>query len=173
LPTLLVHPSNNYGPFQFPEKLFPMAILNAAEDKPLPIYGDGQQTRDWLFGEDLCRAVALVLEKGVPGESFNVARCVECANEKLVRRICELVDQSQPQRAAQPSADRITHVADRPGHDRRYALDTSRIRAIGWEPRVRLDAGLEQTVHWYLENREWVSAATAKFDRTRRLGTGK
>lgn len=173
LPTLLVHPSNNYGPFQFPEKLIPIAILNAAESKPLPIYGDGQQTRDWLFGEDLCRAVAVVLEKGAPGESFNVASGVESANETLVRRICDLVDRNRLQRPTQPSADRITHVVDRPGHDRRYALDTTRIRALGWEPRTPLHAGLEQTVHWYLDNRSWVDAAAAKFDRTQRLGTGK
>jgi dTDP-glucose 4,6-dehydratase len=173
LPTLLVHPSNNYGPFQFPEKLIPIAILNAAESKPLPIYGDGEQTRDWLFGEDLCRAVGQVLKQGNPGESFNVASGVECSNETLVRRICELVDQSQPQPPPQPSADRITHVEDRPGHDRRYALDTARIRSLGWEPRMDLEAGLAETVRWYLDNRAWVGAATEKFDRTRRLGIGK
>jgi dTDP-glucose 4,6-dehydratase len=173
LPVLLVHPSNNYGPFQFPEKLIPIAILNAAEGKPLPIYGDGQQTRDWLFGEDLCRAVALVLEKGTPGESFNVASGVECANEALVRRICALVDRSQPQRPQQSSAERITRVADRPGHDRRYALDTTRIRALGWEPKFELEVGLANTVRWYLDNRSWVDAAAQKFDRTRRLGIGQ
>jgi dTDP-glucose 4,6-dehydratase len=172
LPVLLVHPSNNYGPFQFPEKLIPLMILNASEGKPLPIYGDGRQCRDWLFGEDLCRAIGAVLKQGKPGESFHVASGVERTNAELVRQICELVDHHRPQRPHGPSARLITHVADRPGHDTRYALDTARIRGLGWSPRVELATGLDQTVRWYLENRAWVAEAAEKFDRSRRLGRG-
>ncbi|MGD9635794.1 MAG: dTDP-glucose 4,6-dehydratase [Pirellulales bacterium] len=164
LPVLLVHPSNNYGPFQFPEKLIPLVILNALEGQPLPIYGNGEQTRDWLFGEDLCRAVVEVLRQGRAGESYNVATGVEIANEALVRQICALVG---------PECEKlITHVADRPGHDTRYALDTTKIRGLGWSPRVVLADGLERNVKWYIENRAWVEAATKKFGRTRRLGRG-
>ncbi len=172
LPVLLVHPSNNYGPFQFPEKLIPLVILNAAEGKPLPIYGDGRQSRDWLYGEDLCRAIRDVLERGEPGDSFNVASGVERSNEELVRQICELVDRRLPNQPHGSSAKLIEHVADRPGHDNRYALDTTKICKLGWSPRVDLATGLEQTVRWYLENRAWVAEVTARFDRTRRLGTG-
>jgi dTDP-glucose 4,6-dehydratase len=173
LPVLLVHPSNNYGPFQFPEKLIPLVILNAVENRPLPIYGDGKQSRDWLFGADLCRAVHLVLELGKPGDSFNVAGGTERTNESLVRQICGLVDRHRPQPPRQASAHRITHVADRPGHDQRYALDVTKIRNLGWSPRTQLAAGLEETVRWYLENPAWVAAAMEKFDRTHRMGTGK
>lgn len=172
LPVLLVHPSNNYGPFQFPEKLIPLTILNAVEGRPLPIYGDGRQQRDWLFGEDLCRAIVAVLERGKPGESFNVASGVERTNEELVRRICELVDRRRPDLPHRPCAKLIAHVDDRPGHDTRYALDTTKIRALGWSPAVDLAAGLEQTVGWYLDNSEWVAAASKKFNRNHRLGIG-
>lgn len=164
LPVLLVHPSNNYGPFQFPEKLIPLMTLNALEGQRLPIYGDGRQTRDWLFGEDLCRAVATVLDQGRAGESYNVAAGREITNIDLVQQLCSLVGANCPQL--------LTHVADRPGHDVRYALDTTKIRALGWAPQVDLATGLERTVKWYTENRGWVAAATEKFDRQRRLGTG-
>jgi dTDP-glucose 4,6-dehydratase len=170
LPTLIVHPTNNYGPFQFPEKLVPLMILNAVEGKPLPIYGDGRQTRDWLFGEDLCRAVTLVLEQGEVGESYCVASNVEQSNEALVRRIAELVDSICPNLPHSPCAGLIRHVADRPGHDVRYALDTAKIRKLGWRPQVELAAGLEETVRWYLANRDWAAEVTANFDRTRRMG---
>jgi dTDP-glucose 4,6-dehydratase len=173
LPTLLVHPTNNFGPYQFPEKLIPLVTLNAVEGKPLPIYGDGQQTRDWLFGDDLCRAVVAVLEHGSPGESFNVASGVESTNRAIVERICALVDELQPRNSIGHRLEQIVHVDDRPGHDVRYALDTTKIRRLGWSPRVDLGAGLESTVRWYLENPAWVAAATAKFDRTQRLGTGQ
>jgi dTDP-glucose 4,6-dehydratase len=164
LPVLVVHPSNCYGPFQFPEKLIPLMILNALEGLPLPIYGDGRQMRDWLFGEDLCRAVVEVLRQGRVGESYNVASGSECANEALVRRICSHV--------APSSAERIVHVADRPGHDVRYALDTSKMQSLGWRPRVDLDTGLAETVSWYQSHGDWAAAASEKFDRTGRLGTG-
>jgi dTDP-glucose 4,6-dehydratase len=164
LPVLVVHPSNSYGPFQFPEKLIPLMILNAFEGRPLPIYGDGRQSRDWLFGEDLCRAVVEVLKQGRAGESYNVATGNEIANEALVRRICAIIDPN--------SARLITHVADRPGHDTRYALDTAKIRALGWSPQVELADGLERTIKWYVENRAWTAEVTKEFDRTRRPGTG-
>jgi len=164
LPILLVHPTNNYGPFQFPEKLIPLMILNALEGQPLPVYGDGRQTRDWLFGEDLCRAVAMVLRQGRAGESYNVAAGCEIANIDLVHKLCGLIGPD--------CASLIAHVTDRPGHDTRYALDTTKIRALGWSPHVDLPVGLERTVKWYMENRDWVATATQQFDRTRRLGTG-
>jgi dTDP-glucose 4,6-dehydratase len=172
LPVVLVHPSNNYGPFQFPEKLVPLVTLDTLEDKAVPIYGDGRQSRDWLFGEDLCRAICVVLEKARPGDAFNVASGVERTNDEFVRQICGIVDRLRPDHSMRPSAELITHVADRPGHDVRYALDTTKIRDLGWTPRVDLAAGLEQTVRWYVENRDWVSDVAARFDRTRRLGTG-
>jgi dTDP-glucose 4,6-dehydratase len=172
LPVLLVHPSNNYGPFQFPEKLVPLVILNALEGRPIPLYGDGRQARDWLFGEDLCRAICAVLRDGQPDEAFNVASGVDCTNEDIVRQICELVDRLNPGLRHAPSNQLITHVADRPGHDARYALDTTKICGLGWTPRVEPAAGLEQTVRWYLDCRVWVAEVAANFDRTRRLGTG-
>lgn len=170
LPTLIVHPTNNYGPFQFPEKLVPLMILNAVEGKPLPLYGDGKQTRDWLFGEDLCRAVSLVLEHGEVGESYCVASGVEQTNEALVRQIAELVDGICPSMPHAPSVELIQHVADRPGHDVRYALDTTKIRKLGWRPHVESGAGLAETVRWYLANRAWAAEVAASFDRTRRIG---
>jgi dTDP-glucose 4,6-dehydratase len=170
LPILLVHPSNNYGPFQFPEKLVPLAILNAIEGWPIPIYGDGSQRRNWLFGEDLCRAVSLVLERATPGEAFNVATSIERTNAELVRAICGLVDRLVPELPHAPCAALIEQVEDRPGHDDRYALDTTKIRGLGWEPRVDLAAGLEQTVQWYAAHRAWVDEVAAGFDRTRRMG---
>jgi len=172
LPVLLMHPSNNYGPFQFPEKLVPLVILNALEDRQIPLYGDGRQARDWLFGEDLCRAICVVLRDGRPGDAFNVASGVDRTNEDIVRQICELVDRLNPGLRHAPCAKLITHVADRPGHDARYALDTTKICGLGWKPRVELAAGLEQTVRWYLDSRAWVAEVAANFDRTRRLGTG-
>jgi dTDP-glucose 4,6-dehydratase len=170
LPVLIVHPSNCYGPFQFPEKLIPLVILNAVEGKPVPIYGDGRQRRDWLFGEDLCRAICQVLDHGKPGDAFNVASGLERTNEDMVRQICEVVDRLAPKLQHGPCAKLITHVADRPGHDTRYALDTSRIRYVSWSPRVDLATGLEETVRWYLANRAWVAEVAANFDRTRRMG---
>ncbi len=170
LPVLLVHPSNSYGPYQFPEKLVPLMILNAVEGNPLPIYGDGRQSRDWLFGEDLCRAIRLVLEQGELGESFHVASGCEQTNLELVQQICALVDRLQPDLPHVPCTNLIQQVTDRPGHDIRYALDTEKIRDLGWNPRVVLATGLERTVRWYLENHTWVAEVAAKFDRTRRLG---
>lgn len=172
LPVLLVHPSNNYGPFQFPEKLVPLVILNALEGRQIPIYGDGRQTRDWLYGEDLCRAICLVLRDGRPGDAYNVASGMEHTNQELVQAICVLVDRLNPDLPHAPSTKLIAHVADRPGHDVRYALDTSKIRGLGWMPRIGPSTGILQTICWYVENRAWVAEVAAKFDRSRRLGTG-
>jgi dTDP-glucose 4,6-dehydratase len=172
LPVLLVHPSNNYGPFQFPEKLVPLVILNVLEGRQIPIYGDGQQTRDWLFGADLCRAICIVLRDGQSGDTFNVASGMEHTNEELVRPICTLVDRLNPGLPHAPSAKLITHVADRPGHDVRYALDTTKIRALGWTPQIGLSAGIVQTIQWYMDHQTWVDEVAANFDRTRRIGTG-
>jgi dTDP-glucose 4,6-dehydratase len=170
LPTLIVHPTNNYGPFQFPEKLVPLMILNAVEGKPLPLYGDGQQRRDWLFGEDLCRAVELVLERGQIGESYNVGTGIEMTNEELVRIVATFIDRLIPDSPHGPSIERIVHVADRPGHDVRYALDTTKIHSLGWKPKWRPSTGLLRVVEWYLANRAWAAEVAANFDRTRRIG---
>ncbi len=170
LPVLVVHPSNCYGPFQFPEKLVPLVILNALEGQAIPVYGDGSQQRDWLFGEDLCRAVRLILRRATPGESYNLATGEERTNLDLVRAICDLVDRQAPAKSRGSAAELIAHVADRPGHDRRYALDTSKIRQLGWAPRVDFADGLEATVRWYVENRAWVDDVAGPFDRTRRMG---
>jgi dTDP-glucose 4,6-dehydratase len=170
LPTLIVHPSNCYGPFQFPEKLIPLMILNAFEGKPLPLYGDGQQQRDWLFCEDLCRAVALVLSRGEVGESYCVATGVEASNESLVRQIADHVDKFAAGLSHTPARNLMCHVADRPGHDVRYAMNAAKIRALGWSPDVALAGGLEETVRWYLANRVWATEVATNFDRTRRMG---
>jgi len=138
--------SNNYGPRQYPEKLIPLSILNALHDDPLPVYGDGLQVRNWLYVEDFCRGIHAVLEGGRPGEAYNVGGPDECANIEVVRRILELTGRDD---------SLIEHVTDRPGHDRRYSLGSERIRALGWEARVRFDEGLERTVAWYRDNASW------------------
>lgn len=170
LPTLIVHPSNNYGPYQFPEKLIPLAILNAIEGQRIPIYGQGSQRRDWLYGKDLCRALPLVLDRGVPGEAYNVATGVERTNLAVVEEVCDLVDRLLPQLPHRPCRELIDFVVDRPGHDSRYALETARLRELGWEPQVSLATGLEKTIQWYAANPHWVEAVTGDFDRARRLG---
>ena len=147
--------SNNYGPFHFPEKLIPVVILNALADKPLPIYGDGANVRDWLFVEDHADALLLVLEKGQVGRSYNIGSENELSNLKLVNKICEILDRMRP-RSGGRYADLITFVTDRPGHDERYAIDPSRMqRELGWRPSVTIDEGLEFTVRWYLDNETW------------------
>ena len=159
LPVTITNCSNNYGPYQFPEKLIPLIILNALEGKSLPVYGDGQQVRDWLFVEDHCEAIRLVLENGVEGETYNAGGGNQPANLEIVQTICDLVDELAPNRLPQPRRNLITFVKDRPGHDRRYAMDSRKInRDLGWLPRFSLADGLRDTVAWYLAHTGWVAA---------------
>ena len=162
LPTLTTHCSNNYGPRQFPEKLIPLIIHNALRGKPLPVYGDGQQIRDWLFVNDHCSAIRAVLAGGQPGETYNVGGRSERANLDVVNTICRTLDELRPRAGGTPHAALITHVADRPGHDRRYAIDDSKIATqLGWQPAVGFDQGMRQTIQWYLDNAAWVESVTS------------
>ena len=171
LPVLLTNCSNNYGPYQFPEKLIPLMVLNSLEGKPLPVYGDGQQVRDWLYVEDHCRAIRAVLAGGTPGEVYNVGAGCQRTNLHVVERIAATVDRLSAQLPHRPCASLITFVTDRPGHDRRYAIDATKIRRqLGWEPREDFESGLERTVRWYLENRTWVERVTSGKYRGERLG---
>lgn len=155
LPVLISNCSNNYGPYQFPEKLIPLMILNALENKPLPVYGDGGQVRDWLYVEDHARALELILAKGTPGEAYNVGGRNERTNLAVVNRIIELIDRHAPRDAGSPR-DLITNVADRPGHDRRYAIDASKLEGtLGWRAEETFESGLAKTVRWYLANDAW------------------
>ncbi|MCT8972030.1 dTDP-glucose 4,6-dehydratase [Microbaculum marinisediminis] len=156
LPVVLSNCSNNYGPYHFPEKLIPLMILNAMEDKALPVYGSGSNIRDWLYVEDHARALATVLTKGTPGESYNVGGDAERSNLDVVEAICDLVDARRPRADGSRRRDLITFVADRPGHDLRYAIDASKIaRELGWTPREDFESGLAKTVDWYLDNEAW------------------
>jgi dTDP-glucose 4,6-dehydratase len=157
LPTLTTNCSNNYGPYQFPEKLIPLVIVNALNRKPLPVYGDGRQVRDWLYVADHCEAVRTVLERGRPGETYNIGGNAEKTNLEVVATICGILDELRPIDSVTHHSSLITHVADRPGHDRRYAMDTRRIeRELGWRPRERFESGIRKTVEWYLEHLSWV-----------------
>ncbi|CAN0618781.1 dTDP-glucose 4,6-dehydratase 1 [Burkholderia multivorans] len=156
LPTLTTNCSNNYGPFQFPEKLIPLMIANALAGKPLPIYGDGQNVRDWLYVGDHCTAIREVLARGVPGETYNVGGWNEKANLDVVHQLCDLLDGLRP-KADGSYRDQITYVKDRPGHDRRYAIDARKLeRELGWKPAETFETGLAKTVRWYLQNQAWV-----------------
>ena len=171
LPTLITNCSNNYGPHQFPEKLIPLMILNALEGKPLPVYGDGLNVRDWLFVEDHCRALRLVAERGVPGETYNIGGNSERANLDVVKLICRLVDHLRPELPHFPCESLVSFVTDRPGHDRRYAIDASKIgRELGWTPQRSFEEGLAATVAWYLENSEWVERVSSGAYQRERLG---
>lgn len=171
LPTLITNCSNNYGPFQFPEKLIPLMILNAVEGKPLPVYGDGMQIRDWLYVDDHCEAIRAVLAGGTPGETYNVGGNSERANIEIVKTICSIVDRLRPELAHKPCESLLKYVKDRPGHDRRYAIDASKIkRELGWEPKQNLKTGLEATVRWYLDNPTWVGRITSGVYARERLG---
>ena len=157
LPALTTNCSNNYGPFQFPEKLIPLMIMNALDGKPLPVYGDGANVRDWLFVEDHCSAIRTVLEQGRVGETYNVGGNSERKNLDVVTTICDLVDEMRPDPANGPRRRLITFVKDRPGHDRRYAIDASKLaRELGWRPAEQFETGLRRTVRWYLDHLEWV-----------------
>ena len=172
LPVLLTNCSNNYGPYHFPEKLIPVVILNALAGRPIPIYGDGSNVRDWLYVEDHADALLTVLARGQVGRSYNIGGENEATNIDLVRKICALLDLKRP--GAAPYGDLITYVTDRPGHDARYAIDPSRIRTeLGWRPSVTLDQGLEKTVQWYLDNEPWWRALQDREGVGQRLGVGK
>lgn len=159
LPVLTTNCSNNYGPLHFPEKLIPLVILNALEGKPLPIYGDGLQIRDWLYVRDHCSGIRRVLEAGTPGETYNIGGHNEMTNIDIVRRICALLDALRPRHDGKSYAEQIRFVADRPGHDRRYAIDASKIqRELGWQPAETFDSGIRKTVQWYLDNAAWVQS---------------
>jgi dTDP-glucose 4,6-dehydratase len=171
LPVLTTNCSNNYGPFQFPEKLIPLMIVNAFEGKKLPVYGDGLNVRDWLFVEDHCRALWTVLEKGRPGEVYNIGGDCERTNRQVVEAICAAVDAARPGLPHAPCSSLIASVPDRPGHDRRYAMDITKIRnELGWAPTVGFEAGLALTVRWYLDNLEWIERITSGKYRRERLG---
>jgi dTDP-glucose 4,6-dehydratase len=166
LPVLTTNCSNNYGPFQFPEKLIPLMILNALEGKPLPVYGDGKNVRDWLYVRDHCEAIRQVLAKGLVGETYNVGGKNELKNIEVVTGICALLDELRP-RSGGKYADLITYVKDRPGHDRRYAIDPTKIEAeIGWTPAETFETGFRKTVRWYLDNPAWIEAVRSGAYRT-------
>jgi dTDP-glucose 4,6-dehydratase len=159
LPVLTTNCSNNYGPFQFPEKLIPLVTLNAVEGKRLPVYGDGKNVRDWLFVEDHCSAIRAVLENGRIGETYNIGGNSERTNIDVVRTICDLVDEMRPEADGASRRRLITFVEDRPGHDRRYAIDASKIsRELGWKPAAQFESGLRKTVRWYLDHATWVDS---------------
>jgi dTDP-glucose 4,6-dehydratase len=174
LPTLITNCSNNYGPFQFPEKLIPLMIANAAEGKPLPVYGDGQQVRDWIYVEDHCRAIRRVLADASPGETYNVGGSCEQTNLSVVTAICEALDRRLPRLPQGARTSLITFVKDRPGHDRRYSIDSGKIqRELGWRPAMGFASGLETTVEWYLANKAWLHRIATGVYRGERLGLSR
>ncbi|WP_370263708.1 dTDP-glucose 4,6-dehydratase [Limnobacter sp.] len=157
LPVLTTNCSNNYGPYHFPEKLIPLIINNALRGKPLPVYGDGMQVRDWLFVEDHTRGIRTVLDKGTPGETYNIGGWNEMANIEVVKLVCTLLDELQPKADGHSYAQQIQFVTDRPGHDRRYAIDARKIeRELGWRPQETFESGIRKTVQWFLQNQDWV-----------------
>jgi dTDP-glucose 4,6-dehydratase len=171
LPVLLTRCSNNYGPYQFPEKLIPLVTLNALAGRPLPVYGDGRQRRDWLFVEDHCRALWAVLLRGRPGEVYNIGGGAERSNLQVIHAVCTAVDKLSPQGNAAPCSSLIRFVEDRPGHDRRYAVDSTKLRSeLGWAPQVAFEEGLPRTVAWYVNNPGWVEAVSLGQERGQRLG---
>jgi dTDP-glucose 4,6-dehydratase len=173
LPTLTTNCSNNYGPYQFPEKLIPLMIYNALRGEPLPVYGDGLQVRDWLYVKDHCRAVVRVLEAGTVGEVYNVGGHNERTNLDVVKTICGLLDELVPDSPHAPHESLITFVEDRPGHDRRYAIDAGKIeRELGWTPDETFESGMQKTVRWYLRNRAWCEGVLSGSYRGERLGLG-
>ena len=158
LPVLTTNCSNNYGPYHFPEKLIPLMIVNAQAGKPLPVYGDGQQIRDWLYVKDHCSAIRRVLEAGKLGEVYNVGGWNEKPNIEIVQRVCALLDEMNPRADGKSYLEQVTYVTDRPGHDRRYAIDAVKIeRELGWKPTETFETGIRKTVVWYLEHQDWVN----------------
>ena len=161
LPVLTSNCSNNYGPYQFPEKLIPLMILNARSAKPLPVYGDGKNVRDWLYVEDHCEAIRVVLAQGRPGETYNIGGWNEKQNLEIVETICTILDELCPKDPVVPHSKLLTFVKDRPGHDRRYAMDARKIeRELGWKPRETFESGIRKTIAWYLQHEDWVKSVT-------------
>ena len=174
LPVLVTNCSNNYGPYHFPEKLIPLIIIRALGGEPLPVYGDGLNVRDWLFVDDHARALQAVFERGRPGETYNVGGGAERTNIDVVRTICGVLDEIRPRADGARYADQITFVSDRPGHDRRYAIDSSKIRdELGWEPAASFEQGIAETVRWYLENETWWRDILESRYATERLGLAR
>jgi dTDP-glucose 4,6-dehydratase len=174
LPTLITNCSNNYGPYHFPEKLIPLIILNCLDGKPLPVYGKGANVRDWLFVDDHARALLLVNEKGVPGETYNVGGHNERTNLEVVKTVCGILDGLRPRADGSKYETLITYVTDRPGHDLRYAIDPAKLmNELGWRPRENFDSGIRKTVQWYLDNEWWWKPIHEKRYSGQRLGTAK
>jgi dTDP-glucose 4,6-dehydratase len=172
LPVLTTNCSNNYGPYQFPEKLIPLIIARALAGEPLPIYGDGKNVRDWLYVGDHCAAIRAVLERGRVGETYNVGGDAERQNIEVVNTICALLDERRPRADGKPRNSQITYVADRPGHDRRYAIDASKLKdELGWEPSHTFEQGIADTVDWYLDHQDWVQRVLDGSYRLERIGT--
>jgi dTDP-glucose 4,6-dehydratase len=173
LPVLITNCSNNYGPYQFPEKLIPVVILKALKGEPIPVYGKGDNVRDWLYVDDHARALLTVFEKGVPGETYNIGGHNEKQNIEVVHTICSTLDAIRPKENGM-YADQITYVKDRPGHDFRYAIDASKIdKVLGWKPDETFETGMKKTIEWYLSNEQWINAVTNQNYSFERLGTGK
>jgi dTDP-glucose 4,6-dehydratase len=174
LPVVMTNCSNNYGPYQYPEKLIPTIILNAPKDRSLPVYGDGLNVRDWLYVEDHCRALRRVLEAGVIGEMYNIGGQSERTNIQVVEAVCDIMDELCPRRNGKSYRAQISFVADRPGHDRRYAIDAAKLeRELGWSPQESLETGLRKTVRWYLDNQDWCQEVTRGKYNGERLGLAK
>jgi dTDP-glucose 4,6-dehydratase len=171
MPVVVSNSSNNYGPYHFPEKLIPLAILKALHGEPIPVYGKGENVRDWLYVEDHARGLFTILSEGRTGESYNLGGAAERTNLGVVTAICHLLDEMVPNSAHRPHEQLITFVADRPGHDRRYAMDTGKVaRQLGWTPRESFDSGLRKTVMWFLDNRWWWEPIWSRRYRGERLG---
>jgi dTDP-glucose 4,6-dehydratase len=171
LPVLTTNCSNNYGPYHFPEKLIPLVIAKALAGEPLPVYGDGKQVRDWLFVADHCEAIRTVVRDGRVGETYNVGGNAEMQNIEVVKAICALLDQRRPREDGKPRESQIAYVADRPGHDRRYAIDASKLRdELGWEPKYTFERGIAETIDWYLDNQDWVQRVLDGSYRLERIG---
>lgn len=174
MPTIMTNCSNNYGPYHFPEKLIPLMILNALEGNGLPVYGTGKNVRDWLYVEDHCRAILAVLEKGVPGEKYNIGGHNEKTNMSIVHTLCDILDDKRPRIDGKSYREQITFVKDRPGHDLRYAIDASKIQwELGWVPVETFESGILKTIDWYLQNDEWCKRVTSGSYRRERLGSGE